>query len=57
MMSKVVLPAPVDAEGIADVKAASYSVCHFLSIRGDKPTGLIPSIMSLIKKIWLLGNK
>lgn len=41
IMSKDVLHALVDIEGIADVKAPSYSVCHFLSIKDDKATGLI----------------
>lgn len=32
---------------IADVKASSYSVCPLLSIRDDKATNLMYSLMSL----------
>lgn len=49
-MSKDVLHAPADCEGIADVKAPSYSVCPFLSIRDDKAARLIPSLMRQTRK-------
>lgn len=56
-MRKDVLHAFMDAEGIDDVKAPSYSVCPFLSIKDDKATGLKPSLMRVTRKIWLLGKK
>lgn len=57
IMSKDVLHALMGVEGIDDVKASSYSVCPFLSIKDDKATGLKPSLMRVTRKIWLLGKK
>lgn len=57
IMSKDVLHVPVDCEGTADVKASSYPVCPFLSIRDDKAARLIPSLIRLTKKRMLIREK
>lgn len=56
-MSKDVLHAPVDCEGIANVKAPSYSACPFLSIKDDKATRLIPSLMRQTRKSLVIRGK